>query len=179
MLVDYRRFERKMRWKEFFHDKEDDNNLYIPPIFPQEKSNLPPKGGSPLNNFLVGVKSELTGTHFNKFKPNISKSENEALKSIIKLQKDQKIVIKPCDKGDGIIICNYNDYVSSCETDLNSKSATNQPNYSKITASDLEEAKSKIKETLYIAHRNELITNVEYRELLPTDKKPGKFYQIF
>jgi hypothetical protein len=35
MLVDYRKFERKMRWKEFFHDKEEDDNIpYIPPIFP-------------------------------------------------------------------------------------------------------------------------------------------------
>jgi hypothetical protein len=85
MLADYRKFERKMRWKEFFHDKEDENNHYIPPIFPQEKSNLPPKGGAPLNNFLIGVKSELTRTRLNKIRPNISKSEREALKTLINL----------------------------------------------------------------------------------------------
>ncbi len=34
LLVDYRKFERKMRWKEFFHDKEDEDKEYIPPIFP-------------------------------------------------------------------------------------------------------------------------------------------------
>ena len=55
LLVDYRKFERKMRWKEFFNDNEDDNSEYTPPIFPREKSNLPPKGGAPLNNFLIGV----------------------------------------------------------------------------------------------------------------------------
>jgi hypothetical protein len=78
-----------MKWKEFFHDKEEDTIQYIPPIFPKEKSNLPPKGGTPLNNFLIGVKSELTGTKLNKIRSNISKSENEALKHRINLQKSR------------------------------------------------------------------------------------------
>jgi hypothetical protein len=179
LLVDYRKFERKMRWKEFFHDKEDEDNIYIPPIFPQEKSNLPPKGGTPLNNFLIGVKSELTGTKFNKSKPNISESENIALKTLIDLQRKQQIVIKPCDKGAGIIICNYSDYVTSCEKDLNSTSANLEPNYTKITAKDLDAAKSKIKNTLNSALNAQQITNQEYKEMVPTEKNPGKFYQIF
>ena len=33
LLVDYRKFERKMKWREFFHDKEEDTIEYIPPIF--------------------------------------------------------------------------------------------------------------------------------------------------
>jgi hypothetical protein len=179
MLVDYHKFEQKMRWKEFFHDKEEDNNQYTPPIFPQEKSNLPPKGGTPLNNFLIGVKSELTGTNLNKIKSNISNSESKALKTLIDLQREQKIVIKPCDKGAGIIVCNYSDYVTSCEKDLNSISAKNEPHYTKITTKDLEIAKSKIKDKLNSALKAQQITNQEYKEMEPTEKNPGKFYQIF
>jgi hypothetical protein len=133
MLVDYRKFERKMKWKEFFSGKENQNEeqVIVPTVFPREKSNLPPKGGTPLNNFLIGVKSELMGTHLNKVRPNIPKEESEALDQLIKLQKECQIVIKPCDKGAGIIICNYNDYISSCEKDLASKSVDNQPHLAK------------------------------------------------
>ena len=179
LLVDYRKFERKMKWREFFHDKEEDTVDYIPPIFPTEKSNLPPKGGTLLNNFLIGVKSELTGTKLNKTRSNISQKEMEALKTLINLQKTQKIVIKPCDKGAGIIICDYGEYVSSCEKDLKEMSPNNEPNYTKITEKDLNTAKSKITDTLNSAHMAQQITNQELKEMLPIDKKAGKFYHIF
>jgi hypothetical protein len=181
MLVDYRKFERKMKWKEFFSDKdkENDDQEKIPEVFPKEKSNLPPKGGSPLNNFLIGVKSELTGTQLNKVRPNIPKDETEALNSLKKLQKECQIVIKPCDKGAGIIICNYKDYVTSCENDLASKSVDNQPHYSKISEKDLECAKSKIELTLKKAKLTQQISSSEYNKMSPVEKNPGKFYQIF
>jgi hypothetical protein len=59
-------------------------------------------------------------------RPNIPKDETEALNLLIKLQKECQIVIKPCDKGAGIIICNYNDNVTSCEKDSASNSVDNQ-----------------------------------------------------
>ena len=179
MLVDYRKFERKMKWKEFFSDKETEDQVVVPVVFPKEKSNLPPKGGAPLNNFLIGVKSELTGTQLNKVRSNIHKDESEALKELIKLQKECQIVIKPCDKGAGIIICDFTDYVKSCEKDLTSCSVDNQPHYSKITTKDLEVAKSKIETTLKKAHLTQQISSSEYKEMSPMEKNPGKFYQIF
>ena len=42
-----------------------------------------------------------------KVSSNISKEEKEALKELIKLQKERQIVIKPCDKGAGIIILDF------------------------------------------------------------------------
>jgi hypothetical protein len=90
LLVDYRKFEQKMQWKQFFHDKEDDDNQYIPPIFPQEKSNLPTKGGTPLNNFLIGVISELTGTKLNKSRSNLSESKSKALETLLTFKENKK-----------------------------------------------------------------------------------------
>jgi hypothetical protein len=69
--------------------------------------------------------------------------------------------------------------VTLCEKDLNSKSTLDEPLYSKITTTDLERAKSKIKETIDKANKDQQISNKEYKELLPTEKNPGKFYQIF
>ena len=114
-----------MKWREFFADNEisDEDKAkaladWKKEIFKKEKSNLPPLGGKNLRNFLTGVKSELVGTKPNKIKPNISEEETEALAILIKLQRESVLVIKPCDKGAGISICNYSDYKASCETHL-------------------------------------------------------------
>ena len=40
LMSDFRKFERKMRWTEFFSEKKDDCT-YDPPIFKIEKQNLP------------------------------------------------------------------------------------------------------------------------------------------
>ena len=43
ILVDYRKFERKMKWKEFWSEQDQTDNNFKPELFPKEKSNLPPK----------------------------------------------------------------------------------------------------------------------------------------
>ena len=139
ILVDWRKFERKMRWREFFADmeisdeeKEKARELLKKEIFKKEKTNLPPLGSKNLRNFLTAAKSELIGTNPNKIRPNITLAEKEALDTLIKLQRESNIVIKPCDKGAGISICNYNDYKNSCEKHLASLTETNEPKYKEI-----------------------------------------------
>jgi hypothetical protein len=77
--------------------------------------------------FRFLLRSELTGTTFNKSRPNIPKAETEAVKILITLQKDKRIIIKPCDKGAGIFICNYEDYVKDSLTHLTSKINPDSP----------------------------------------------------
>jgi non-homologous end joining protein Ku len=67
------------------------------------------------------------GTKFNRSRPNITVEEAEALKTLITLQKERIIIIKPCDKGAGIIVCNYGDYVKSCQEHLASKINPEKP----------------------------------------------------
>ena len=43
---------------------------------------------------------------------NLPKEEVVALKELIKLQRDRVIIIKPCDKGAGIMILNFKDYMN-------------------------------------------------------------------
>jgi hypothetical protein len=74
ILVDYRKFDRKLRWKEFFAEKEElQINDWTPDIFPKEKTNVPNKNSKGPNNFINGIRSKLTGTAFNKSRPNIPK----------------------------------------------------------------------------------------------------------
>ena len=97
----------------------------MPPLFPKVKVTLPPKGSKEVQNFLTSTKSDILGSDFNKIKSNISPEEQVALTELIDLQKRCQIVIKPCDKGAGIIICDYVKYWESCNNYLQSKAANN------------------------------------------------------
>ena len=98
VLVDFRTFQRNMVWREFFNDKEDEE--FIPPIFKSKKYNLPKNHNTPtgLKTYLGAVKSEITDPrNRNKASCNIPKEQLVALKELIKLQRDRKIIIKRCD----------------------------------------------------------------------------------
>ena len=77
--------------------------------------------------FLNGIRSEISGTPMNKTPSNLSKGELTALKSLITLQKGRVIVIKPCDKGGGILITDFEKYEESCLSHLTSKTETGLP----------------------------------------------------
>ena len=69
VLVDFRKFERKMKWIEYWANQENKEEMEFE-IFKKEKSNLPTTESSKtLTNFLIGVKSELAGTPVNKTHP--------------------------------------------------------------------------------------------------------------
>jgi hypothetical protein len=178
LLVDFRKFERSMKWKEHFKDEIEEEE-WKTEIFPKEKTNLPPKNSKHLETFLTGIKSELRGTTLNKSTSNIPKSEVEALSTLVKMQKDCEIVIKPCDKGAGILICDYTKYVEACNEHLISVTATGEPYYEKITEKYLTKAKKEIEVTLKKAYETKQITKDEEKSMSTKEKGPGKLYQLF
>ena len=112
-----------MIWKEFWFDKEIDDN-YKPPMFKSKKNNLPKNLKTPnvLKIYLGSIKSEtMDPQNRNKVKSNISESEMEALKDLVRLQREQHIVIKQCDKGAGIMILDFKDYIIACLEHLQNK----------------------------------------------------------
>ena len=78
--------------------------------------------------------------HRNQAQHNISKDEFQALKELIRLQREQKIKIKLCDKGAGIIVTNFNDYIETCMKHLNSKQNGTNPYYEEVNESSVEDA---------------------------------------
>ena len=89
-----------------------------------KKSNLPKNHKTPnkLKTFLGAIKSEiLDPENRNPAKPNLPQNEIKALKELIQLQKDHSIIIKRCDKGSGIIVLDFYDYMKAAEEHLESK----------------------------------------------------------
>ncbi len=89
--------------------------------FPKRKNNLPTKSSKGLNNFVTGIRGELRGSELNKVRPNLPRDEEEAIQTLILLQKSQEIIIKPCDKGAGIIICDFMKYKNAALEHLSSR----------------------------------------------------------
>ena len=116
VLVDFKRFERSTNWNKFWYGWE--NEKYEKPFFKKEKTNLPQNHKTPneLKTFLGAIKSEmLDPRNRNQEKCNLSPEELEALKVLNKFQRKRKIINKPCDKGAGVMILNFKDYLkSSC-----------------------------------------------------------------
>ena len=84
-------------------------------------------------------------------RPNLPPEEIQALDQLIQLQKNRVITIKPCDKGAGIILLDFEDY-------------------KKVDDNLIEETKAKIKEVLEEGLKNEFITNEEMEAMDPSDK---------
>ena len=75
-----------------------------------------------LKTFLGAVKSEIMDhRNRNQISCNIPPDEIEALKELIQLQKDRVITIKSCDKGAGIIILDFKEYMKAAYSHLSSQ----------------------------------------------------------
>ena len=72
----------------------------------------------------------------------------KALAQLISMQKDQIITIKPCDKGAGIIILNFEEYIRACQAHLSDEQiqsdGSRKPFYQTVGEDALEEIRNKV-----------------------------------
>ena len=186
VLVDYKRFERTMIWQEFWYGRVENVETKPVPIFKLQKFNLPKNHKTPdeLKTFLEAVKLDLTDPiNRKKVKSNLPPQEMKALKELIQLQKEKKITIKPCDKGAGIIILNFEEYLRACYTHLESTQkqpdGTETPYYKKVSEAEFEEAQIKLNLLLEEGFNNRYITKEEFEAMKTDEKHFGKFYCTF
>ena len=186
VLVDFKRFERSVIWREFFYGREDEEVQYEKPIFKTRKYNLPSNYAvpKPLKRYLGSVKSELLD-HRNRQQanPNLPVEEIQAMKELIKLQRQRQVIIKACDKGAGLIILDFKDYLRACYehlvSRLENKEGLPQNYYKEVQGGFIEEAKLEIKDVLVEAQALDLITDAEFKAMDPEDCDPARFYCNF
>ena len=175
VLVDFAKFERQVIWKEFW--SQEPKEKYQHPIFKTTKTNLPRKHPTPpgLKVFLSSVKSEIMDPeNRNKARPNLPPDEIEALSKLIDLQKERKITIKPCDKGAGIIILDFEEYLRSCNKHLQSQQnqpdGSTKPYYQKVETEVFEEVTERITNIVQEGYDNEILSKNENESMLPDNK---------
>ena len=113
ILVDYNRFARTAIWQEYWFGRET-KETHTKPIFKKRKNNLPKNHTTPagLKTYLKSIKSEIMDPrNRNTTECNIPQEELHALKELIRLQRERIIIIKAADKGAGIVILNFQDYI--------------------------------------------------------------------
>ena len=185
LLVDFKSFERNMVWQEFWYGRKQEGE-YNPPIFKTKKDNLPKNHKTPkqLKCFLGAVRSEIMDPqNRNKVPINLPPEELKALKELIELLKEKQIIIKPCDKGAGIIILDFDKYMEACNKHLTSlqgnEEGEDKPFYIKVDETKLNEAKAKLTNIIQEAFDNRIISKEELNAMDPKDRVPGRFYCTF
>ena len=185
VLVDFKKFERSAIWHEFWYGRDQDMERKLP-IFKSNKSNLPQKYTIPegLKIYLNSVKSEiLDPRNRNQTKCNLPPQEIQAIKDLIRLQREGTIIIKACDKGAGIIILDYQEYMKACYDHLLSvqtyENGDTKPYYKKVPDIFLEIAKRKIKHVLAEGYNSDILSREECVAMDPDDKEAAKFYCNF
>ena len=97
-----------------------------------------------------------------------------ALKELIRLQRERIITIKACDKGGGIIILDFNEYLRACYMHLSSKQTqpdgTQQNRYELVSVLDIEKAKEEITKLMDEGLNNNIINQQEYNAINPQEK---------
>ena len=180
VLVNHRQFERSMVWKEFWFGTEKDEKTI--PIFKIKKTNFPRNHQIPKNLkiCLSSIKSEIMDPYNrNKAEPNLPKHEFQAIKELIRLQRDRIITIKMCDKGAGIIVTNFTDYIEASMKHINSKQNDKKSYYKEVDEISVENAIKEINVVLDEAYDNNTITKQELNAMNPDGKNASKFYANF
>ena len=169
----------------FFYGSESDNE-FNEKIFKVSKTNLPKNYKSPegLKTYLGSIRSELMDhKNRNDVPCNAPQDEVKALRELIKLQKEKIIVIKPCDKGAGIMILDYLVYMRACYEHLMSEKILSDGEikkyYCRVDNMDLEYTKVKIRNLVQEGLDNDILSKEEYTAMLADEKEAAKFYCTF
>ena len=185
ILVDFRKYERSIIWHEFWFGRETENE-YEKPMFKTHKTLMPKNHTTPkgLLMYLNAIKSELLDPrNRNKSECNIPPGEVLALKTLVRLQRERVIKIMACDKGAGIIILNFEEYLKSCYEHLESvqkqADGTTKPYYIQINEIEIEKAKMNIYKIIEEGIHHNYISHHEFNEMNPLDKYFGRFYCNF
>lgn len=158
--VETKKLHHKLMYKYIFrYNKKSMDRIYLP------SSNSPQPSDSPLINSYSLQTKKLIKKHLKSLMNNPDPIPNlpfQERKALTKLEKNPQIVIKPADKGSGIVILNTNIYILGC-LDL----LQNTKYYKKIKFPLSRSNSIQFNKILFSLFSNKHITNREYTALKP------------
>ena len=117
----------------------------------KKKSNFTPKSGRNkwLDTYIEAVKKDGIEGISKKVEMNITKKEERAMKSLLY---DDSIIIRPADKGSGIVIMDTQKYKEGLEEEIHKGNS-----YEQTDADTYRETEKLVKNTVNRMHRNDHI----------------------
>ena len=176
IMQDYFMFDRKLRLRYHFADKDQDpdQSTYKPSIIKPSKGWTPPSTQDiNFDNYrnvtcqtLINQLNTQTRTRIKKF--NLTKDERKAMKT---LQDNLDIVIKPADKGGAIVIQDTENYKKECLRQL-----SNKDHYRYLISNPVQDLNKKIHSTLTEGLQKGLINQEEFEALYNKYPRTSNFY---
>lgn len=159
-----------MRLREYFIDKENDiSSQDVGTVkHKNSKSNWTPEEGRDkwLDEYIKQVKEDVIRGLNRKFSSNITSSEDKAMRELLH---DHSIIIRPADKGSGIVVMDTNKYVDQLESEM-----INSASYDEVKEDRSKQITNKIKKLVNSMHKKGPITSELRHYLLPTEISSGK-----
>ena len=178
-MNDLDKFHRSLRLATRFLDS-DDSESYLNPVddepfyHPKFKgpSTYNPRGPPALECFILSnhVHAIQLSWFHKQHKSNLNTAEQTAL---TKLSKNRKIVIKPADKGGGLVVMNTCDYIYEAHRQLNDTKF-----YRKLTSNPTSDIEKEVSATIHKMWLDNEI-GLECKTYLTLENtKPGRFYML-
>ena len=187
IVANLEKFNRKVRWSEFFAENEltsSECHTKKRNIFKIEKFNLPKQPHSThTKTFLTNIKDDILYSSLNKTHSNLTKEQTEGIKILTHEQKTRNIVIKPNDKNGGCSVLNFNDYVECCEKMLYAKfideKGVEKPYYRTNLPKDvLKHHWATIKDKVSEGQSANYISESDAIAMIPDEPRAGRFYGL-
>lgn len=164
---DLAEWERRMRLREFFYNRER-TGLKEEEPWKKKESDFTPEPGRDrfLDAYIEAVKGDIINGIKNKIDTNLTKLEDKALKALLN---DTSIVIRPADKGSGVVVVDTDDYIRNLEAEVQGSDS-----YKETNGEGLMTAEKAVKSIANKMMRDGLITKDLREYLVPKHPEHGK-----
>ena len=171
LLADLSEWERRMRLAEYFNNRDDDTKEQTKDaadkFMVKKKSTFTLNAGRDkcLDLYIDLVKDDVMGSLKKSKKINLTKEENSAFHELLH---NDGIIIRPADKGSGIVVIDKEEYIESLE-EMEQSSA-----YERTDNDRTEEAHKKVKKFVNKMNRDGLVSDDLKNYLTPKYVQRGK-----
>lgn len=170
LLADLSEWERRMRLAEFFHGEDGENmpRKEDDKFRVKKKSTFTPPSGrdKSLDLYIELVKEDVIANLKRSSKLNVTREENSAFYELLH---DKDIVIRPADKGSGIVVVDKDSYVQSLQKEMDDSDS-----YEATGNDQTEEIQKKVKRLVGRMHREGAISDDLKQYLTPRYSQKGK-----
>ena len=119
--------------------------------------------------YIQTVKDDIINGLRKNFKMNVTKSEEKAMRELLD---DSRIVIRPADKGSGIVVMDAEKYQDDLETEMKDSST-----YDQVKKDPTRTVRNKVKKLVTEMYKRGSITDELRKYMMPSDSFAGKLQQ--